>query len=186
MSNLKFLTGHLLISQPKNLDGHFSKSVILVAQHNETGAWGVVINRRAKTISLETIMSAAGIEYNKDSEAYIGGPVEPTRVQIVHSLDWSSSNTLKITDNIGITGDVSVLAAISQGEGPKLFRAGVGLAVWSAGQLEGEQSGKSPWTLEHRWLTTPATIDLIMNGVGEEQWQTAIDTSVRHRVAELF
>ena len=186
MSSLEILTGQLLVAQPKNTEGHFSKSVILVAHHNYAGAWGVVVNRLARTVTMKNIMDAAGIEYTKDDMAYIGGPVEPTRVQVVHTLDWSSSNTLKVTDEIGITGDVSVLAAISQGQGPRHYRAGVGLAVWSAGQLDGEQSGQSPWTPEHRWLTTPATADLIFNDIGEEQWQSAIDATVRHRISTLF
>lgn len=183
---MKHLTGQLLVSQPKNTDGHFSKSVVLIAQHDHSGAWGVVINRLARTVKMQHIMEAAKIEYDKDDLAYIGGPVEPTRVQVVHTLDWSSANTLKITDEIGITGDVSVLAAISQNEGPKMYRAGVGLSVWSAGQLDGEQSGLSPWTPEHRWLTIPATIDLMFNNEGDEQWQAAIDATVRQRIAELF
>lgn len=186
MSSTEFLTGQLLISQPKNTDGHFAKSVILVAQHNYAGSWGVVVNRLARTVTMKNIMDAAGISYSKEDMAYIGGPVEPTRVQVVHTLDWSSPNTLKVTDEIGITGDVSVLAAISQNEGPKMYRAGVGLAVWSAGQLDGEQSGQAPWTPEHRWLTTPASAELIFNGVGEEQWQAAIDATVRHRISTLF
>lgn len=186
MNSSKFLTGQLLISQPKSQDNHFSKSVILVAQHNDSGAWGVIINRMARTVKLSHIMEAAGIEFDGEEMAYIGGPVEPTRVQVVHSLDWSSANTLKITDDLGITGDVSVLAAITRGEGPKLYRAGVGLSVWSAGQLDGEQSGVAPWSPDHRWLTTPATVDLVLHGLGEEQWQAAIDASVRNRVSELF
>lgn len=183
---MRNLTGQLLVSQPKHTEGHFSKSVILVAQHNDSGAWGVITNRIARTVKLKHIMEAAGIEFDGDEMAYIGGPVEPTRVQVVHTLDWSSSNTLKITDDIGITGDVSVLAAITKGEGPKLYRAGVGLSVWSAGQLDGEQSGVAPWTPDHQWLTTPATVDLVLNGIGEEQWQTAIDACVKHRISELF
>lgn len=186
MSTTTFFNGQLLIAQPKNSDNNFAKSVVLVAQHNDAGAWGVIVNRLAKRITMKNIMEAAGIEYTSDDMAYIGGPVEPTRVQVVHTLDWSSANTLKITDEVGITGDISVLAAISQGQGPKHYRAGVGLAVWSAGQLDGEQSGKSPWTPEHRWLTTPATADLIFNNIGEEQWQSAIDATVRHRISTLF
>jgi putative transcriptional regulator len=135
---------------------------------------------------MQAIMSAAGIEYAGNETIYVGGPVEPTRVHVIHTLDWASSSTLKITNDLGITGDVSVLAAISQGQGPKLYRAGVGLAVWSAGQLEGEQSGIEPWTPAHRWLVADATVDLCLTGAGEEQWQRAIDHCVSQRVSSLF
>jgi len=186
MNDNKFLNGQILVSQPKNMDHYFSKNVVLIAQHNLTGAWGVVVNRPSKTVTIQTIMEAVGIEYQGTELVYIGGPVESTRVHVIHTLDWTSPSTLKITKDIGITGDVSILSAISQGEGPKLYRAGVGLAVWSAGQLEGEQSGLDPWTASHRWLTAPATVDLCLTGAGEEQWQRSIDRCVNHCIADLF
>jgi putative transcriptional regulator len=186
MSTTEYLTGKLLVAQPRNTDGHFAKTVVMVAQHSVSGAWGVVVNRPAKTVNMQNIMAAAGIEYASNEAIYVGGPVEPTRVHVVHSLDWSSSSTLKITDTLGITGDVSVLAAIAAGQGPALYRAGVGLAVWAAGQLEGEQSGLEPWTEKHKWLTTDASLELCLTGAGEEQWQRAIHECVNQRIATLF
>jgi putative transcriptional regulator len=186
MSADEFLTGKLLVSQPRNRDGHFARTTVLVAQHSLSGAWGVAVNRVAKTLNMQAIMTAAGIEYGGNEPIYVGGPVEPTRVHVIHSLDWASSSTLKITDDIGITGDVSVLAAISANQGPQLYRAGIGLAVWSAGQLEGEQSGTDPWTPAHQWLVTDATVELCLTGGGEEQWQRAINHCVNQKISELF
>lgn len=186
MGNTTFLNGHLLIAQPKNTDNNFSKTVVLVAQHSETGAWGVVVNKPAKRVTMIDVMSAAGIAYESPDLAYIGGPVEPTRVHVIHTLDWSGPTTMKISETIGITGDMSILTAISSGEGPARYRAGVGLAVWSAGQLDGEQSGQTPWTPDHRWLTTPATVELCLTGEGEEQWQRAIDAAVQQHISSLF
>jgi putative transcriptional regulator len=186
MSATEFLTGQLLVSQPRSREGHFAHTSVLIAQHSISGAWGVVVNRLAKTLDMQNIMTAAGIEYHGNEPIYVGGPVEPTRVHIVHSLDWSSASTLKITDDIGITGDVSVLAAIAMNQGPQLYRAGIGLAVWSAGQLEGEQSGESPWTPNHQWLVTDATIELCLTGGGEEQWQRAINQCVNQKISQLL
>ena len=186
MNNDKFLTGQLLISQPKMPEGHFSKSVILVAQHNKSGAWGVVVNRRARSVFMDNIMAVVGIEYPKDTPVYVGGPIEPTRVHVVHTLDWSSPSTLYISDNLGITGDVSILTAISVGEGPKMYRAGVGLSVWGAAQLEGEQSGLDPWTPAHQWLVAAASPELCLLESGDKQWQNAIHASVKKQVSEFF
>lgn len=186
MSTNEYLTGKLLVAQPIIQKGPFSKSCVIVAQHDYSGAWGVIVNRPAKSIDMRAIMKAAGIEYYENEETYIGGPVESTRVQVIHTLDWFSKNTLKITKDIGITGDIGVLAAISQGNGPLMYRAGVGLAVWSAGQLDGEQSGISPWTLDHQWLTTDATLELCLSGSGDEQWQRAINECVSQKISTLF
>ncbi len=186
MSDSEFLTGKLIVAPPRNQDGHFAKTSVLISQHGLSGAWGVIVNRPAKTVSMQAIMSAAGIEYSGNETVYLGGPVEPTRVHVIHSLDWSSSSTLRVTDDIGITGDISILAAISQNEGPKLYRAGIGLAVWSAGQLDGEMSGLEPWTPQHQWLVTDASIELCLTGSGEEQWQRAINHCVNQKISELF
>lgn len=186
MSDSEFLTGKLIVAPPRNQDGHFSRTSVLIAQHGLSGAWGVIVNRPAKTLSMQAIMAAAGIEYGGNETVYIGGPVEPTRVHVVHTLDWTSSSTLRITDEIGITGDISILAAISQGEGPKLYRAGIGLSVWSAGQLDGEMSGLEPWTPNHQWLQTSASIELCLTGSGDEQWQRAINHCVNQKISELF
>jgi putative transcriptional regulator len=186
MSTNEFLTGKLLVAPPRNNEGHFAKTTVLIAQHSVSGAWGVVMNRPAKTVTMQAIMSAAGIECATDEIIYVGGPVEPTRVHVVHTLDWESASTLKITGDLGITGDVSVLAAIAGGCGPRMYRAGVGLAVWSAGQLDGEMSGLEPWTASHQWLTTDASVELCLTGGGEEQWQRAINECVNERIATLF
>lgn len=127
MSASEFLTGQLLVSQPRNIEGHFAHTSVLVAQHNLSSAWGVVINRVAKTLTMQNIMAAAGIEYYGNEPIYVGGPVEPTRVHVVHSLDWSSASTLKITDDIGITGDVSV----SGSTGAVTFSIGQAVATGS-------------------------------------------------------
>ena len=186
MSSNEFLTGKILVAPPRHNEGHFSKTVVLVAQHGINGAWGVIMNRPAKTVNMQAIMNAAGIEYHGNETVYVGGPVEPTRVHVVHTLDWTSSSTLKITEDLGITGDISVLAAISQGQGPQLYRAGIGLAVWSAGQLDGEMSGIEPWTPQHQWLTTDANIELCLTGSGEEQWQRSINECVNQKISQLF
>lgn len=192
--NHKSLAGNILVAQPKSTNSHFQKSVILVAQHGPAGAWGVVVNKDAKQLSLQNVMLAAGIDYpeklaripGKSGPVFLGGPVEQTRVHVVHSLDWFSSSTIEITPELGITGDVSILASIAADEGPEMWRIGVGLAAWSAGQLDGEQSGLSPWTPDHNWLTCPATTDLVLAGGGEEQWQRAIDACVNSKISELF
>ena len=186
MDEIENLTGKLLVAQPKSYDRHFGKSTILIAQHSLSGAWGVIVNHPAKTVTMRNIMDAAGVEYEGNELVYVGGPVEPTRVHVVHTLDWFSQSTLKITDEIGITGDMSVLAAISQGVGPEIYRAGVGLAVWAAGQLEGEMSGEEPWTEKHQWLVADATMELCLTGSGDEQWQRAINDSVNQKIASLF
>ena len=185
MTNIDY-TGKLLVTQPIVEDQNFKKSVILVAQHSMTGSWGVVVNKHAKNITMTEVFSAAGIDCFLHESVFAGGPVEKSRVHVIHTLDWTSPTTLQITKDLGITGDISVLAAISAGEGPKMYRVGVGLAVWAPGQLEGEQSGIAPWSPLNQWLVTDATLELVLTGAGEEQYQRVINNCVNRSISDFF
>ena len=56
MSENEFLAGQILVSQPKNQVGPFSKSVVLIAEHGLTGAWGVIVNRPSSSVSMKDVM----------------------------------------------------------------------------------------------------------------------------------
>jgi putative AlgH/UPF0301 family transcriptional regulator len=90
---------------------------------------------------------------------------------------------MKITDDIGISKDVSILAAIASGEGTALFIACVGNCAWAPGQLDGEMSGEMPWHQNTSWLDTPASIESVFNLTEEEQWQRAIEIVAHDKVS---
>lgn len=179
------LTGHIIAMPPHGkADNIFARSVVLIAQHKSDGAWGLVLNKPNNKITLDKIMVSAGIdEYLYSDTVYTGGPVETQRVHILHTLDWQGMTTIPITSEIGVTGDISVLAAISQGAGPRLFRTFVGLSGWSAGQLDGEYKGLPPWNTRSSWLDAPATIDSVFNLNGDDQWEQAIDIIATSKVS---
>lgn len=171
------LTGHIIAMPPsKNAPGTiFTQSVVLIAQHDSDGAWGIIVNKKSPRVTLDLIMNSVGIDHAYNESVYVGGPVEPQRVYVVHTLDWQGPNTISITPEIGITGDITVLAAINQGQGPKLYRACVGMCGWSSGQLDGEYKGLPPWDAKRSWLGAPATIDAVFNATDNAQWEQAID-----------
>lgn len=183
MSNEANLAGRILVSQPKCEDPYFSKSVVLMAKHGPQGAWGIMINKHTPNLTLGTIMQAVGIDSIKKDKVFVGGPVDTHRVCIVHSLDWQSHNTIMITPEIGITNEMQILAAISQNEGPALYRACLGSCGWGAGQLDGEYRGLPPWKMQNRWLDAPATIESVFSLSGDEQWQKGIEAVAQHTVS---
>jgi putative AlgH/UPF0301 family transcriptional regulator len=44
-STMNSLKGHLLIATPDLLDPNFARTVMLILEHNENGAMGLVLNR---------------------------------------------------------------------------------------------------------------------------------------------
>jgi putative transcriptional regulator len=180
------LTGHILCAQPQSIDPYFARSVIAVAAHDSSHSWGLIVNKVHPNITITNIMQTTGIDYVDDSHIYIGGPVEPGRVHVIHTLDWKGHSTVAVTPDIGITGDVSILAAIAGGEGPNLYRIVAGLCVWGPGQLDGEYKGLPPWKLEHRWLDAPATIESVFNEKGDSEWQKSIEIVANSVISTWF
>jgi putative transcriptional regulator len=186
MSQNKNLAGRILVSQPKSDDPYFSKSVILVAKHGSRGSWGLMINKATPNLTLGTIMQAVGIDSNKSDRVYVGGPVDTHRVCVVHSMDWQSYNTIQIAPDLGITNELQVLAAISQNEGPALFRTCIGSCGWGPGQLDGELQGKFPWKSHNAWLDAPADIESVFSLSEDDQWQKGIELVAKTAVDKWF
>jgi len=178
------LTGHIIVAQPKGIDSIFSKGVILVAKHNAEGAWGVMINKPTNKVNLGQVMRSTGIDSQSNESIFVGGPVDTHRIHIVHTLDWRSPNTVLVTPEIGITSEMSAMAAISAGSGPNLYRVCVGLCGWGAGQLEGEYKGLPPWKPEHRWLDAPASIEAVFDTSNDTQWEKCIDIVASSKVSD--
>jgi putative transcriptional regulator len=178
------LTGSIIVSQPRSEEPYFSKGVIIIAKHSSSGAWGLMVNKPAPKLALDQIMQSIGIMSKKQDKVYIGGPVDTHRVHILHSLDWRSSTTMEITPDIGVTNDMSVMAAIAENEGPALFRTCVGTSGWGPGQLDGEHQGNPPWNQANRWLDAPATIESVFNLTGEEQWHRSIEIVAQSKISK--
>lgn len=182
--------GKLLIAQPKCESAFFKESVILVVKHSNNGAWGVMLNKPIpdKSCDLADIYNHIGMDNPTGVTAplYVGGPVERSRVCIIHSTDWASSSTIKVTEDVAVTTDISVLAAISIGQGPEKFRACCGISSWAMGQLEGEMSGREPWNHLHKWLDTKADAETVFDLEHTEQWSQLIVRAVRLEVGHWF
>jgi putative transcriptional regulator len=88
------LAGQLLVAEPEMSDPRFAKSVILMVQHDQKGALGIVINRPADEVPVAKLLDALGID-SKDSDGrvrlFAGGPVQPEVGLIVHALEPSTS-----------------------------------------------------------------------------------------------
>ncbi len=117
-----YLSNHLLIALPALADPNFARSVILVCQHDEDGAMGIVINRLSE-YSLGEVLAQMGIP--ADGEALrarpvlAGGPVHAERGFVLHDGgdDWDSS--LAIGDNLHLTTSRDILAAMAEWPGPR-------------------------------------------------------------------
>lgn len=179
--------GHLLAASPANPKDSFGQSVILLTSYNEVTT-GIQINYPYTMIKLETVVNSMGITWETDDELWFGGIHAPSRVHIVHTTDWIGYNTVMISDDLAVTNDISVLSALSTGDGPSMYRACAGSYVWNTEDLELQLSRPSEVSKKskYRWEVVPASLDLIFDYRGPEQWRQVLAESVRYQVAQYF
>jgi putative transcriptional regulator len=152
------LQGQLLIAAPRLTDPNFFHAVVLMVQHNEDGALGLVLNRPLAA-TVQTVWEQVG-----DStcliEGYIhhGGPCEGP-LMVVHGDEDASD--LRVADGVHFSTNKDAIAKlVESGTSPTKFF--LGYAGWGAGQIEQELESAS-------WLTAPAKPDHIFES-SDELW----------------
>jgi putative transcriptional regulator len=133
--------GHLLIAEPSIIgDLSFNRSVILLADHNEEGSVGFIINKVLKyTINdLVPDIEANFLIYN-------GGPVEQDNLYFIHNIPELITNSVEISNGIFWGGDFELTKnLLNQGLIKKdNIRFFLGYTGWDAHQLELEMKSNS-------------------------------------------
>ena len=181
--------GHLLIANPSNPLDELSESVILLISHDDNLAMGLQINNPIADTSLQGVSDNLGIPLPGEDKLWFGGKISQNKVHVIHSTDWLSVSSTLINDDLAVTNDVSVLAALSLGSGPEFFRACVGHWACNGKDLDLGLAAQHPFPgifCKHRWETIPATPELIFNNEGPEQWRQLLDASTRQQIESWF
>jgi len=132
---MESLHGHLLIATPSLADPNFFRTVVLVGEHGEDGAMGLVLNRPAPATVAEAVPDLVSLPGDEE-HLFLGGPVRPTVVLVLAEFIDPSDAGMLITDRVGFLSADSDLDVLAQ----SAVRARVfaGHAGWGAGQLESE------------------------------------------------
>ena len=146
MSQETSLVGQFLIAMPGMDDERFKKSVVLITSYSDEGAKGLIINKPTDILSYKEIIEKNSqdidldeINFNKDVGVFYGGPVDLERVIILHSNDYSMSETKKISNtNCSITGSKKILPLLLDSKLPSKSKLFIGCSEWQSGQLESE------------------------------------------------
>jgi putative transcriptional regulator len=183
---MKSLKGHLLVATPELLDPNFFKSVVLIVQHDEEGALGLILNRPTQTSVAEAWEQVSDVPCRLDQVLHLGGPCQgvimalhtqaamsqievlPNAAPAPAPAPGSGANAPLGNGTLPGAGvhfsaeeDAINWLVQQQHDGPvKLF---LGYSGWGAGQLEGEMESGS-------WTTLPAQYDHVFDDA-DEQWQ---------------
>ena len=162
------LTGKCLIARPTMVDPFFAKSVVYIYEHSIKGTAGIIINKKLSN-NTKSLLANKGFDTNVPAEPlYAGGPVNERAVIMLHSGDWQSSNTLKVTKSISVTSDDIMLFRYTQGETPRYYRFCCGASVWHPQQIKQEIARNS-------WLICDLDLETIFETHPTHLWDTAIE-----------
>ena len=171
------LSGQLLIASPTIGDPRFDRTVILMVQHNQNGALGIVINLPMQERPLASLLEMLGEKDMKVAgkvRIFAGGPVQPEIGFVIHSVDYRRPETIAIDRRVAVTSSREILRDIGNNKGPKKSLVAFGYAGWGPGQLE-DELGRSVW------FTAPGEPKLIFDEDREKVWESAFS----HRTQDL-
>ena len=140
---MESLRGALLVAAP-SLSDYFHRTVVLVIEHAEEGAMGVVLTRRSETLVAEAVPQLADLAPD-DECVHVGGPVAPTAVvALVEFEDPDQAARL-------LVGDVGLLDPDRPEADARRLRVYAGYAGWGPGQLDAELE-------EEAWIVAEAHV----------------------------
>ncbi len=169
------LKGQLLIASPSLVDSFFSRTVILMLDHSEEGAAGVVLNRPTEATVADIAETVFAEPVDWDKPLNLGGPV-PGPLMVLHQVEDRADQ--EILPGLYNTVDVvNVRSLVDDRAEPTLILANY--AGWGPGQLESEFGVDS-------WFTLPATIDHVFWDGEKDLWDVVVKAVNARKLSEFL
>lgn len=137
------LRGKLLIASPALTDPNFERSVVLITEHSEEGAMGIVLNRPSESFASELVPDLAVIAGAES--VYVGGPVEPNAVVLLAEFSDPSAAAWVVVADVGLASADREFSELENAV--RRGRLYAGYSGWSPGQLEAELEEEA-WIVE--------------------------------------
>jgi len=166
---LRVEAGTLLAAVPNMLDPNFMHAVVLMCQHSDQGAYGIVTNRPTRFQVKELLPDHPQLG-KSDFPVFLGGPVDHTTLQFVHVAPRAIPGGMSIDGRLWLGGELDALGAFLTDEPEKAaheVRLFLGYSGWGAGQLEGELASGS-------WLPAPPALEAVFGDPGEATWRRVV------------
>ena len=179
------LVGNLLIAPPAVKGNFWHKSVIIITEHHNNGSVGLVINKRSD-LTIKEFGDQLGITLDVPGYVYVGGPINNQSLSFLHTTEWSSKNTMRISHSLCISSAEDILPRMAMGDVPHRWRLFLGMAGWASGQLESEVKGRPPYHHNTSWCTVKSDLDTVFGSDAKEQWTTALDKSASEFAQKLL
>jgi putative transcriptional regulator len=161
----KVTPGTLLISDPFLQDPHFTRSVVLICEDDDSGTLGFILNKKYDQTIDELVSDLEGFKF----PLFYGGPVQVDTIHFIHKRPDLIEDGIQIQETIYWGGDFDKVVdlirnKILKSRDIKFF---IGYSGWEANQLNEELETKS-------WITRDGTEQLIFHPFYEHIWKDAL------------
>jgi putative transcriptional regulator len=171
---MESLRGQLLIASPRIVDPNFHRTVVLMAEHGEEGAMGLVLNRPAETTVEQVVGDLAWLVADDAEPIWVGGPVAADGVIVVAEFEDPAQAAVVIEGDLGLV-PATVEDHDAFAGGLRRTRVFAGHAGWGAGQLEAELE-------EESWIVEPARREDVFTADAEGLWSSVLRRKGREYV----
>ena len=167
---------NFLVATRKMNDNRFKRTVIVMLESNEDGAWGLVINKPLELIPIALLIDPSKSTpeerkklYKINVPIFWGGPVNESQIFILHSQEYKSETT-KDFGSISISQDHKILLDIAKNKGPEKSLIILGYSGWGNGQLEGEME-------KDHWILSDIDLNILFQEEHKKKWNKAYKNS---------
>ena len=157
--------GKILISEPFLPDTFFNRTIVYLADHNEEGSVGFILNKKLEIKVCDAISGFEGWE----EYLSMGGPVAPDTLHYLHNMGDMIPKSVWVDNNIFWGGDIDFVRSLIKDEklNTSQIRFFLGYSGWSAGQLERELK-------ENSWVIARVASDIVLNDQINNTWKRVL------------
>ena len=158
------LAGQLLVAGPGLYDPNFRRTVVLVGEHGEEGAMGVVLNRPTP-ITVDEAVPALSELVGTTQLIHVGGPVQPDAIVVLGDFEDPTRAGTLVFGSVGfLPGEIEDADSLGPLRRARVF---AGYAGWGPGQLESELE-------EASWIVEPAVVEDVFGGDADSLWSSVL------------
>ena len=172
---MRSLEGHILIASPELLAPMFCQSVVLMIEHNDKGAIGVILNRPTDATITDLSGKLFDDDFEWDKPIHIGGPVEST-LSVLHTIEEMADH--EVIPGVFLTLEATkVQHILSQKPQPSFVVANH--SGWGPGQLESEIANNF-------WKTLPARAEYVFWTGEADLWESSIGAHKTRTLVDIL
>ena len=158
----------LLLSMPQMADPNFAKTVVLLCDYTDEGAFGLVVNRQMDEPAWTLVKTDPPVRVDPDLRLWIGGPVDPQRTWVLMSeAQGPDEDQREICPGVLLSVSKELTLDLLQAPPSTRARVVIGYAGWGPGQLDHEIAASA-------WLTLDVDPALIFGVPPDQMWEAAI------------